>query len=522
MEDRRLRTEAAPQAWRAGPGEEPRLRLAGITKRFPGVLANDDISLEVRGGEIHGLLGENGAGKTTLMNVVYGLYRPDDGQIFVDGQEVSIRNPEHAVELGIGMVHQHFMLVPDMTVSENVALGPSRGPGLSRLEEVDERLEELSEQFGLPVDPHAVVEDLALGARQRVEIIKMLYRGADILILDEPTAALTPPEWRELSAFLRSLAEQGKSVIFITHKLDELFGVTNRCTVLRDGRVVGTASVHETDKASLARMMVGREVTLRIERPRLEPGKPVLQVSGLTLADGDRLALDDISFEVRERQVFGVAGVGGNGQSELVETLLGLRRPTSGEIRLDGERLEKLDPRSFTRKGGAAIPEDRLREGVALDLSLLDNLLMKEFSGPTFSRHGVIDFKKARQRCERLVSQFEIKTPDLEVPMAQLSGGNQQKTVVARELSRDPRLVIAVQPTRGLDVGAMEFVYEQLNERKRGGGAILLFSIELDEILSLSDRIAVIVGGRFLRVLDVEEADPQTVGLLMAGEEALT
>jgi ABC-type uncharacterized transport system ATPase subunit len=496
----------------------PALELAGITKRFPGVLANDQVSLEVGRGEIHGLLGENGAGKTTLMNIVYGLYQPDQGEIHVRGERVAIRSPQHAVELGIGMVHQHFMLVPDMTVAENVAMAPSSGPGRTRLDEVERRLSDLSRQFGLHVDPRAVVQDLPVGARQRVEILKLLYRGANLLILDEPTAALTPPEWHELADFLRSMSDQGKSVVFITHKLDELFGLVDRCTVLRDGRVVGTVPIAETDKPGLARMMVGRDITLRVERPIVEPGPPVLEVAGLSLVEDGRAVLEDITFDVRQGEVFGVAGVGGNGQNELVDVLMGLSHPAAGEIRLDGETLDDVTVRSFTARGGAVIPEDRHRDGVALELTVLDNLLMKEFDTGAFSRHGVIDLNKARRHAERLVADYDVRTPGVGIPMHQLSGGNQQKAVLARELGRDPRLVLALQPTRGLDVGAIEFVYGRLNERKRAGAAILLISFELDEIFSMSDRFAVMVGGRFLQVLDAHEADPERVGLLMGGE----
>ena len=497
----------------------PALELVGITKRFPGVLANDAVSIDVRPGEILGLLGENGAGKTTLMKIVYGLYQPDEGTIFRNGEEVSIRSPQHAVELGIGMVHQHFMLVPDMTVAENIALAPSRLPGLSRLADVESKLDELCRTFGLEVDPESIVENMRLGARQRVEIIKLLYRGADLLILDEPTAALTPPEWHDLALFLRSLADQGKAVIFITHKLEELFGLVDRCTVLRDGRVVGTVPIGETDKPALARMMVGREVTLRVERPLLEPGEPVLQVEGLTVVEDGRAVLDKVSFEVRRREVFGIAGVGGNGQNELVEILVGLRSATDGAIRVGGTLLEHATPKAFTAAGGAVIPEDRHDAGVALELSLLDNLLIKEYSSPTFARRGLLDLERARERAQQLVTEFDVRTPGIGVPMRQLSGGNQQKAVLARELGRSPALVIAAQPTRGLDVGAMEFVYQRLNERKEAGAAILLISFELDEILSMCDRFAVMVKGRFLRVLEAGEADPETVGMLMGGEE---
>ncbi len=509
---------AAPGGSDSGAAH-PALRLEGITKRFPGVLANDGISLEVRKGEILGLLGENGAGKTTLMKIVYGLYRPDEGRILIDGQEVTIRSPQHAVELGIGMVHQHFMLVPDMTVAENVGMSASSLPGLARLSRVEAKLEELCRTFGLEVDPRSRIEDLRLGARQRVEIVKLLYRGADLLILDEPTAALTPPEWHELALFLRSLAAQGKSVIFITHKLEELFGLVDRCTVLRDGRVVGTVPIGETDKPSLARMMVGREVTLRVERPELEPGDAVLEVEGLTLLEEGRTLLEEISFDVREREVFGIAGVGGNGQNELVDLLIGLRGPTGGSIRIGGQLLEKADAQTFVQAGGALIPEDRHREGVALELSLLDNLLIKEFRSRSFSRRGILNTEGAREHAQRLVTEYDVRTPGIAVPMKQLSGGNQQKAVLARELGRNPALVIAAQPTRGLDVGAMEFVYQRLNAQKAAGAAILLISFELDEIFSMCDRFAVMVKGRFLRVLEAGSADAETVGMLMGGEE---
>ncbi len=490
-----------------------------MSKRFPGVLANDDVSLDVRHGEILGLLGENGAGKTTLMNIVYGLYRPDAGEIRVNGKPVTIKAPHHAVELGIGMVHQHFMLVPDMTVAENIALSTSRGPGLIRLGSVKERIDHLCSQFGLRVDADAVVEDLSVGARQRVEIIKLLYRGAELLILDEPTAALTPQEWEDLAHFLRKMADDGRAVIFITHKLDELFGLADRCTVLRESRVVATVDTASVDKPALAKMMVGREITLRVERPVLQPGKAVLAVRDLTVDDdrGQR-AVDRVAFTISEHEVFGIAGVSGNGQEELVDVLTGLSQAVSGEVEVDGRRLARLSPDVFTDFGGALIPADRHRTGVALELSVLDNLMMKDFRRTEFCRRGIINFRRATEHCEHLIAEYDVRTPSVSVPMRQLSGGNQQKAVLARELSRKPRLVVAFQPTRGLDVGAAEFVYHRLNEAKRSGAAILLISFELDEIFSLADRFAVMSSGRFLKVLETTEADLETVGLLMGGE----
>jgi simple sugar transport system ATP-binding protein len=495
------------------------LEVISVSKSFPGVLANDKVTLDVRHGEILGLLGENGAGKSTLMNVVYGLYKPDGGEIRVHGEAVSMRSPQHALELGIGMVHQHFMLVPDMTVAENVSLAASRLPGRTQLGTVQREVEELSTQFGLDIDAGAVIEDLSVGARQRVEIIKLLYRGADILILDEPTAALTPHEWHDLAHFLRRMADDGKAVIFITHKLDELFGLVDRCTVLRDGRVVGTVDTDSTDKRALAKMMVGREITLRVERPVLDPGEPVLEVRGLAVDDDrGKRAVDGLDLALHEREVFGIAGVAGNGQEELVDVLTGLREALSGAIEIGGRQVERQSPDAFQKLGGAVIPEDRQHSAVALELSVLDNLLMKDFRRPEFCRRGIINYRHARKHCERLIAEYDVRTPGLDVPIRHLSGGNQQKAVLARELAREPRLIVAFQPTRGLDVGAAEFVYGRLNEQKQAGAAILLISFELDEIFSLSDRFAVMSSGRFLRVLETADTDLETVGLLMGGE----
>jgi ABC-type uncharacterized transport system ATPase subunit len=496
----------------------PALRLEGVTKRFGGLVANDAVTLEVGKGEVLGLLGENGAGKSTLMKVVYGLYQPDEGQIFVDGREETIRSPAHALELGIGMVQQHVTLVPDMTVAENVALGPAF-PKPSRLDQVAVEVSRLCEAFGLDLSPQDQISDLSVGVQQRVEIMKALYRGARVLILDEPTAALTPQEWTHLAGFLKSLANEGHSVILITHKLDELFGIADRCVVLRDGAVVGEVAMSEADKPSLARMMVGRNVSLRAERPLTTPGEAVLDVTDLSVRDGERLLLQGIDFEVREREILGIAGVAGNGQDILVEALLGLRKLSSGEVRLDGQKLKGQGAKEFERLGGAVVPEDRHRAAVALQLSLWENLLLKQLHDAPLSRRGVIDRSLARSRAGELVGEYQVKASSIDAPMGQLSGGNQQKAVFARELSLDPRILLACQPTRGLDVGAMEFVYKRLNDLKQSGAAILLISSELDEILSIADRIAVMFAGRIVRILDAADADFEQIGLLMAGEE---
>jgi ABC-type uncharacterized transport system ATPase subunit len=504
-------------------GSAPLVGMAGIVKRFPGVTANDGADLAVARGEIHGLLGENGAGKSTLMNVLYGLHRPDEGVIELDGRPIELGSPHEALEHGIGMVHQHFMLVPDMTVTENVALGFHPGRvRRARLREVARRLAELSQRYGLAVDTGALVSELSVGEQQRLEIIKLLYRGADLLILDEPTAVLTPPEWSQLAQVLRQLTEQGTSIILITHKLDEIFHAADRCTVLRDGRMVGVVDVRDSDKATLARLMVGRDVQLRVERAHLKPGAVVLAASDVSCESGGHGALHDVTLEVREREVLGIAGVDGNGQRELVEVLTGLREPTSGRIRVGEKEFTRLAVPDFMAAGGAVIPEDRHRDGVAAGLSLTDNLIMKDIAGPPLARRGILDLGAAAEHCRKLVSDYDIRTNTLRVRLRQLSGGNQQKAILARELCRNPKLLVAAQPTRGLDVGAMAFVYDQIARHKASGGATLLISAELDEILSLSDRIAVIFEGRIIATVDADEAEPERLGLLMAGQRPAT
>jgi len=480
------------------------LEMRGITKAFPGVVANRDIDLEVRPGEVHGLLGENGAGKTTLMKILYGLVQPDQGSIAVRGNPAVITSPRDALRLGIGMVHQHFMLVPDMTVAENVALGLREGrTPLTRLGTVSKRIEALSKQYGFNLEPDDVVGSLSLGRRQRTEILKLLYRGADLLILDEPTAVLTPTESNELFSVLRLLASQGRSTIFITHKLDELIAVADRCTVLRDGKVIGSLVKAEMDQRVMARMMVGRDVVLRVPRLTLLPGDPVLVATHLSTVKGDRPVLNDLTFTVREREVLGVAGVDGNGQQELVEVLAGLVKPTAG---------------GFTIHGSAAvIPADRHGDAVALSMTLSDNLVMTDIAKGRFRRRGLVRGDEVRRHGRRLLTEYDIRASDLKMRASAMSGGNQQKAVLARSLYRQPRLLIAAQPTRGLDVGAIEYVYQKILDHKRAGGGTLLISTELEEILSLSDRVAVMVGGRLVAILDIHDVDLEKLGLLMAG-----
>jgi simple sugar transport system ATP-binding protein len=497
----------------------PRLRLCGITKRFPGVVANRDVDLEVYGGEVLAILGENGAGKSTLMNVVSGMLQPDAGSIEIDGKPVRIRNPSDARKLGIGMVYQHFALVPTLTVAENLALAASGSRIFSNTRRIAERVTALSRAYHLEIDPHAVVGDLSVGTRQRVEIVKLLFRGAEILIFDEPTSVLTPVEWQHLVKILRNLAAEGHSIIFITHKLDELMQVADRCTVLRHGEVAGTVSVANTDKAQLARMTVGRDVLFEVSTKAARPGDVVVAASDLTLrSDQGRARLDGVSFELRQGEILGVAGVDGNGQRELARVLTGLERATAGQFRFGDEWRTSILPIEFSRRGGAYIPEDRHRTSVALDLSVRDNLLMKELALGRFQRGGVISERAGDQFCDELMKEFDIRAPSSRVRIRQLSGGNQQKVVLARELARRPKFLIAAQPTRGLDVGAAEFVLRRLETEKERGCAILMISTELEEVLQLADRIAVMVDGRFLAVLDRREATYERLGLLLGGE----
>lgn len=498
----------------------PVLELKNITKHFPGVLANDRIDLTLNRGEIHALLGENGAGKTTLMNILYGLYQPDAGEIFINGKQVQVHSPTDAINAGVGMVHQHFMLIPVFTVTENVMLGAENmkvGVLLDR-QAAAERIREISGAYGLAVDPDDYVRDLPVGGQQRVEIIKLLYREADILILDEPTAVLTPQEADELFKIMRSLTERGKSIIFITHKLREVLDIADRITVIRRGQVVGSTTPKEANQSKLAAMMVGREVDLSVHKRAAKPGADVLQVTDLQVADDrGQTAVDGVSFTVQAGEVLGIAGVQGNGQTELVEALTGLRPALAGSVRLLGEDITRSNPRRITELGSAHIPEDRQRDGLVLAFPVADNLVLNTYYLQPFSKGAVLQQNAILETAEERVGKFDIRTPSVETRAGSLSGGNQQKVIVARELSRPVKLVVASQPTRGLDVGSIEYIHSRLIESRDKGVAVLLVSSELDEVMQLSDRIAVMYRGKIVDVLTAKGASKEEIGLLMAG-----
>jgi simple sugar transport system ATP-binding protein len=500
---------------------EPLLQVDQITKIFPGVVANDHISFDVQPGEIHALLGENGAGKTTLVSTLYGLHRPDSGRLLLRGQELNLRSSRDAIARGIGMVHQHFMLIPPLSVAENIVLGMHmpREPLLA-LGPASQEIERLSKTYGLEVDPSAKVWQLSVGMQQRVEIVKALYRGADLLILDEPTASLTPPEIHELFGVLRRLKAEGHAVIFISHKLDEVMEISDRVTVLRDGRVVDTVDTAKTDKATLARLMVGREVLFRVDKPPAQLGAVALSVGGLeVMGDRGQLALQGVSFEVRGGEILGVAGVDGNGQAELVEAVAGLRPIRAGEIQVCGRSLAGLDASDMLDLNMAHIPQDRQRVGLVLDFTVSENLVSKLFNKVPFVKNGLLRWSAIRENAAARIKEFDIRVASPEVKAQTLSGGNQQKVILARELSRAPALILAAQPTRGLDVGATEFVEGRLLEQRARGAGILYISTELEEILSLSDRIIVLHRGEIMGEVRPGEVTEAEIGLMMAGEK---
>ncbi|HEX2303928.1 MAG TPA: ABC transporter ATP-binding protein [Gaiella sp.] len=500
----------------------PVLEMRGITKRFPGVLANDAVDFELLPGEVHALLGENGAGKSTLMNILYGLYHPDAGSILVHGRETRIDSPRAAIDLGIGMVHQHFMLIPVMTVAENIVLGiEPRHDGIFLDQRAARaRVGELSRRFGLAVDPEVRIDKITVGQQQRVEILKALYRGADILILDEPTAVLTPQEAKELFEIIRSLLSQGKSIVFITHKLNEVLEIADRITVLRRGKKIETLRTQGATEESLARLMVGREVLLRVDKRPAQPGEPLLEVENLHALDDRGLeAVRGASFAVRGGEIVGIAGVDGNGQTQLIEAITGLRSVQDGTVRVAGHDLTRASTNDVIDAGVGHIPEDRLRRGLVLEFNLAENLALHDFDRPPNSRFGWMSPRRLLARAATLLKEFDVRGGGPRTPARSLSGGNQQKVVVAREVDRDPRVLIAAQPTRGLDVGAIEFVHRRLVEERDEGRAVLLISLELDEILSLSDRILVMYEGRVVGEYP-PDVDEQVLGLAMLGGTA--
>jgi ABC-type uncharacterized transport system ATPase subunit len=503
----------------SGQPKISKMEMRDIVKRFPGVLANDHVDFDVESGEVHALLGENGAGKSTLMRILYGLYQPDEGQITIDGQQVKIESPYDAIHNGIGMIHQHFMLVPTLTVAENVALGlPSSRGVLTDLDQVSERVLELAGLYGLRVDPKAYVWQLAVGQQQRVEIIKALYRGAALLILDEPTAVLTPQEVSELFVTLKQMVADGHALIFISHKLEEVLDISDRVTVLRDGRVVGSRPTEGVTQGELARLMVGRELQPPPDKEDLEQHKIRLALRNVWV-DNDlgTPGLRGISFEVRTGEILGVAGVSGNGQRELAQAINGLRPITKGIVEASGKDITGATPAEIIAQGVSYIPEERMEDGMIKEFSVAENLILREVNKKPFSRAGFLNFRAISRQSDELIDRFNVKTPSQDTPVKNLSGGNIQKLLLARELSREPKVVIAAQPTRGLDIGATEYVHQVLLNQRAGGTAILLISEDLDEILALSDRIIVIFEGEIMGEMISGQADPERLGLMMAG-----
>ncbi|MFZ0076687.1 ABC transporter ATP-binding protein [Exiguobacterium sp. RIT452] len=496
------------------------IEMLNIRKEFGSFVANDNITLQLRKGEIHALLGENGAGKSTLMNVLFGLYQPEAGEIRVRGEKANITSPNVANDLGIGMVHQHFMLVQNFTVTENIILGaePKAGLKIDRAT-AREKVRQISEQYGLAVDPDAKIEDISVGMQQRVEILKTLYRGADILIFDEPSAVLTPQEIKELIQIMNRLIAEGKSIILITHKLKEIMEVADRCTTIRRGKYIGTVDIDETmTQSRLAEMMVGREVNFNAEYSKANPQELVLDIKDLVVKDSRGIkAVDGLNLDIRAGEIVGIAGIDGNGQTELIEAITGLRKADSGEIFLNNKSIKNLKPRKVTESGVGHIPQDRHKHGLVLDYSIGHNMVLQTYYQKPYSKAGIMNYGQVMEKAKTLIEKFDVRTPSPETFARALSGGNQQKAIIAREVDRSPDLLIAAQPTRGLDVGAIEFIHEQLVLEREKGRAVLLISFELEEILQVSDRIAVLYEGRTVAFLDPKETNEIELGFLMAG-----
>jgi ABC-type uncharacterized transport system ATPase subunit len=500
------------------------LKLEGITKRFPKVIANEKVSLEVQTGEIHALLGENGAGKSTLMNCLYGIYQPDEGSIYIKGEKVNIRNSEDAIQYGIGMVHQHFMLIPQLTVTENIILGlRSQKEPMLDLKQAEKEIQALSDKYHFNVDPKAKIKDLPVGIQQRVEIMKVLYRKANILILDEATAVLTPQEVEELFKVVRQLAKEGKSILMIVHKLEEVMEICDKVTTLRDGKVAGHVDVKDTNPKALAKMMVGREVFLEFDKKPCEAKDVVLEVDKLEVVNkhGQKV-VNGVSFELKKGEILGVAGVDGNGQIELSEAITGLLPYTNGKILVNGHEIKKHNTRSFLEENVSHIPQDRHHTGLILDFSIKENLILQEFYQEPYSIKGILKQDVIQKHADEMISMFNIKASGAEVEAKTLSGGNQQKIILAREIHRNPEILVAVQPTRGLDIGATEFVRKQIIEQRDKGCAVILISTELDEVLSLSDRIAVIHEGQIMGIVKPGEISIEEIGLMMAGTKKVS
>lgn len=496
------------------------IEMLNIRKQFGDFVANDNITLQLAKGEIHALLGENGAGKSTLMNVLFGLYQPEAGTIKVRGEEVNISDPNKANDLGIGMVHQHFMLVENFTVAENIILGsePTKF-GTINIKAAAKKVQQLSEQYGLNVDANAKIEDISVGMQQRVEILKTLYRGAEILIFDEPTASLTPQEIGELIQIMKRLISEGKSIILITHKLKEIMEVSDRVTIIRKGQGIGTVTTAETNPDQLAEMMVGRQVVFKTEKTEATPKEAVLSITGLNVKDNrgvDRVK--DLDLTVRAGEIVGIAGIDGNGQSELIEAITGLRKVSSGKIALKGQDITGLKPRKITETGIGHIPQDRHKHGLVLDFPIGHNIALQTYYQAPISKGGIVDYKKIDQLAEKIITEYDVRTPSAQTPARALSGGNQQKAIIGREVNRDPELLIAALPTRGLDVGAIEFIHRRLIEQRDKGKAVLLISFELDEVMNVSDTIAVIHDGHIIDTVKPKETNEQQLGLLMAGQ----
>jgi len=497
------------------------IEMLNIRKEFPGIVANDNITLQVKKGEIHALLGENGAGKSTLMNVLFGLYQPEQGEIRVEGKKVEINDPNAANRLGIGMVHQHFMLIDTFTVAQNIVLGSEPKKGLKiDMKKAIREVQELSDRYGLQVDATAKISDISVGMQQRVEILKTLYRGANVVILDEPTAVLTPQEIKELIVILRTLIKEGKSIILITHKLKEIMEVCDRCTVIRKGQGIGTVEVSETNPNELASLMVGREIRFSTEKQPADPKETILSIKGLTVEDSRHVDMvKGLDLDIRAGEIVGIAGVDGNGQTELIEAITGLRKKKAGKVMLKNQDITDMPVRAITESGVGHIPQDRHKLGLVLDFSVGENIVLQTYYQKPYSKGGILSFKRIFDKAKALIDEYDVRTPSHLTKARALSGGNQQKAIIGREIDRNPDLLIAAQPTRGLDVGAIEFIHKRLIEQRDQGKAVLLVSFELDEILNVSDRIAVMFDGKIIAVVDPKETNEQELGLLMAGSK---